>query len=75
MTFLRARDALLASAVIPRRRRAISLIRFSTPQQALGDSARRQDERAFAYCEANNLELAETIRDEGKSGLHGIHRK
>ena len=75
MTTLKTRRALLASADSPRRRRAISLIRFSTPQQALGDSARRQDERAVAYCEANNLELVETIRDEGKSGLHGIHRK
>lgn len=75
MTTLKTRRALLASADSPRRRRAISLIRFSTPQQALGDSARRQYERAVAYCEANNLELVETIRDEGKSGLHGIHRK
>jgi len=75
MAPLKTRDALLASAAVPRRRWAISLIRFSTPQQALGDSARRQYERAVAYCEANNLELVETIRDEGKSGLHGIHRK
>ena len=75
MTTLKTRGTLPASAVVPRRRRAISLIRFSTPRQALGDSARRQYERAVAYCEANNLELVETIRDEGMSGLHGIHRK
>ena len=32
-------------------------------------------DRSVAYCEANNLELIETIRDEGLSGYHGVHRK
>jgi DNA invertase Pin-like site-specific DNA recombinase len=73
MTTLKSRDTLLAP--IPQRRKAFSLIRFSTPQQALGDSARRQYDRTVTYCEANNLELVETIRDEGMSGLHGVHRK
>ena len=40
MTTLKTRRALLASADSPRRRRAISLIRFSTPQQALGGSVK-----------------------------------
>jgi DNA invertase Pin-like site-specific DNA recombinase len=56
-------------------RPAYSLIRFSTPQQALGDSLRRQLERTRQYCEKNDLTLVESIRDEGKSGYHGVHRK
>jgi DNA invertase Pin-like site-specific DNA recombinase len=59
----------------PQRRKAYSLIRFSTPQQALGDSARRQYAATLAYCVSHNLELLETVRDEGKSGLHGVHRR
>jgi hypothetical protein len=54
----------------PQRREAYSLVRFSTPQQALGDGARRQYARTIAYCEEHNLELVETIRDEGMSGFH-----
>jgi hypothetical protein len=45
------------------RRKAYSLIRFGIPQQALGDSARRQYDRAVAFCEAHNIVLVETIRD------------
>jgi DNA invertase Pin-like site-specific DNA recombinase len=73
MTTLKSPTELLLAA--PQRRKAYSLVRFSTPQQALGDSARRQYARTIAYCEEHNLELVETIRDEGMSGFHGIHRK
>jgi DNA invertase Pin-like site-specific DNA recombinase len=41
----------------------------------LGDSLRRQLDGTTAYCTANNLELVETIRDEGFSGYHATHRR
>jgi hypothetical protein len=56
-------------------RLAYSLVRFSTPQQALGDSKRRQLEATAAFCVANTLDLVESILDEGLSGYHGVHRK
>lgn len=37
--------------------KAYSYIRFSSPEQAKGDSYRRQREAAEAYCQANGLEL------------------
>jgi DNA invertase Pin-like site-specific DNA recombinase len=53
-------------------RRAISYARFSTGEQADGDSARRQLALARAYCERNNLELDErTYADFGVSGWTG----
>lgn len=54
---------------------AYSYIRFSTPQQKLGDSLRRQVERTAAYCAEHGLTLDESLRDEGLSGYHGMHRK
>jgi DNA invertase Pin-like site-specific DNA recombinase len=54
---------------------AFSYIRFSTPQQKLGDSLRRQVERTAAYCSEHHLRLDESLRDEGLSGYHGQHRK
>jgi len=38
---------------------AYSYIRFSTPDQALGDSERRQLDEAKAYCKQHGLRLSE----------------
>ncbi|WP_347363260.1 recombinase family protein [Vibrio vulnificus] len=55
---------------------AYSYIRFSSPEQAKGDSYRRQTEQARLYCERNNLELADfTLKDLGVSAYHGNHVK
>ena len=54
---------------------AFSYIRFSSPQQRLGDSLRRQVERTAGTCAENHLHLDESLRDEGLSGYHGEHRK
>jgi DNA invertase Pin-like site-specific DNA recombinase len=69
---IRKPKAVLVSAAPPL---AYSLVRFSTPQQAEGDSLRRQIDRTRKYCEAHNLTLIESIVDEGMSGYHGVHRK
>src|SRR5690348_4315741 len=52
---------------------AYSYIRFSHPQQAAGDSLRRQTERAEAYCARKGLTLdtALTLRDLGVSAWQG----
>jgi DNA invertase Pin-like site-specific DNA recombinase len=55
--------------------RVYSYIRFSTPEQKLGDSERRQLELAEEFAAEEGLELDETLRDEGLSGYHGTHRK
>lgn len=57
--------------------RVYSYIRFSTPEQALGDSERRQLAQAEAYAKRLKLPFDETLRllDRGKSGYHGVHRK
>ncbi len=49
--------------------RAISYIRFSTPEQALGNSEERQVEKAEEYCAAHGLTLAkeDVLRDLGLS--------
>ena len=54
---------------------AFSYIRFSSPQQKLGDSLRRQLERTAHYCAAHGLKLDESLRDEGYSAFSGTHRK
>jgi DNA invertase Pin-like site-specific DNA recombinase len=53
--------------------KAISYLRFSTPQQALGNSTERQLKAARDYCARNGLELDEdlSIADEGLSGYKG----
>lgn len=52
--------------------KAYSYVRFSTLDQAGGDSLRRQTERAKAYAEAHGLELdGSTYRDLGVSGFRG----
>jgi len=48
-------------------------VRFSHPNQRLGDSARRQFERAQEYCRLHGLTLDVTLRDEGKSAYKGDH--
>lgn len=54
--------------------RAYSYIRFSTPEQRLGDSLRRQLEAARNFAAENNLVLDESLRDEGISAFSGRNR-
>jgi DNA invertase Pin-like site-specific DNA recombinase len=57
---------------MPSRPIAFSYIRFSTPQQELGDSERRQVETTRAYAETNGFALDESIEvDRGLSGYTG----
>jgi DNA invertase Pin-like site-specific DNA recombinase len=53
--------------------KAYSYLRFSTPEQAAGDSFRRQSEMAAAYAAKNGLELDTelTFRDLGVSAFRG----
>ncbi|NBB32963.1 recombinase family protein [Pseudomonas sp. BC115LW] len=57
--------------------RAYSYIRFSSPEQAKGDSYRRQRAAAEAYCAENGLELADTkdylFFDSGRSAYKAEH--
>jgi DNA invertase Pin-like site-specific DNA recombinase len=55
--------------------RAYSYTRFSTPEQAQGDSARRQIELAEHYAARHGLTLDDTLRlsDEGVSGFRGAN--
>jgi DNA invertase Pin-like site-specific DNA recombinase len=52
---------------------AYSYIRFSSPEQAKGDSLRRQTERAEEYCRRRGwtLDTTLTLRDLGVSAFHG----
>jgi DNA invertase Pin-like site-specific DNA recombinase len=52
---------------------AYSYIRFSSKQQADGDSLRRQTEKAAAYCHRHgwNLDTALNLRDLGVSAFRG----
>lgn len=54
-----------------------SYSRFSTPEQAAGDSERRQYDAAKKYADENGLVFDESLRmtDRGLSGYHGVHRK
>jgi DNA invertase Pin-like site-specific DNA recombinase len=56
---------------------AYSYIRFSHPDQAKGDSVRRQTEQAREWCKRHGLRLDEntTLRDLGKSAYTGEHRR
>jgi DNA invertase Pin-like site-specific DNA recombinase len=58
-------------------RRVYSYIRFSTPEQALGGSERRQLKNAEAWAKQHGHELDTTLRliDRGKSGRSGEHRR
>lgn len=57
--------------------KAYSYIRFSSPEQARGNSYKRQREAAERYCEENGLELASTNEytffDAGRSAFKGKH--
>ncbi len=55
--------------------KAYSYVRFSTPDQAKGDSARRQVAAAKAFAEANGLILDDAMTDAGLSAYHGQHRE
>lgn len=57
--------------------KAYSYIRFSSPDQAKGDSYRRQREAAEKYCALNGLDLISSkdylFFDKGKSAYKGRH--
>lgn len=55
--------------------RAFSYTRFSTPEQATGDSLRRQTELAEQYCARHGLTLdaSLTLHDAGVSGYRGLN--
>lgn len=57
----------------PAKPRAYSYLRFSTPEQAKGDSQRRQAEAAARYSEQHGLELDQTLtfQDLGISAYRG----
>lgn len=54
-------------------RRAYSYLRFSHPNQAKGDSVRRQEEWTLAICQRHGWCLDDTLQfaDRGKSAFHG----
>jgi DNA invertase Pin-like site-specific DNA recombinase len=56
---------------------AYSYVRFSTPEQAKGDSLRRQTESAADWCKRHRaaLDTATTLHDLGKSAYTGGHRQ
>lgn len=55
---------------------AFSYIRFSTPEQKMGDSLRRQTEATKAWCERNKatLDTSREWHDKGRSAFKGGHR-
>lgn len=56
---------------------AYSYLRFSSPQQAAGDSVRRQVEKTAQWCQRNKVELDSSmkLRDEGVSAFKGKNRE
>lgn len=54
--------------------RVYSYVRFSTPEQELGDSERRQVDKAKAWAVRKGLTFDESLSDRGLSGFHGVHR-
>jgi DNA invertase Pin-like site-specific DNA recombinase len=56
---------------------AYSYVRFSTPEQAEGDSLRRQTAAAAAWCARHKviLDTSTTLHDLGRSAYTGAHRK
>ncbi|MCH7834064.1 MAG: recombinase family protein [Proteobacteria bacterium] len=65
-----------SAGIRPIRPQAYSYIRFSSPEQAKGDSRRRQVEASRAYAEEHGLHLDEslTMQDTGISAFKGLHR-
>lgn len=55
--------------------RAYSYVRFSSPEQATGDSLRRQTDAARRYAAANGFELDDSLnlQDLGRSAYAGHH--
>lgn len=53
---------------------AYSYIRFSTPEQAKGDSLRRQLENARKFAAEHGLTLDESLKDEGISAYRGNNK-
>lgn len=54
--------------------RAYSYIRFSSPEQARGDSLRRQTLKAEEWCKSRGITLDDTLRDLGISAFKGANR-
>lgn len=54
--------------------KAYSYIRFSTPEQAQGDSLRRQTAKAEAWARERGLTLDNSLHDLGVSAYHGANR-
>lgn len=56
---------------------AYSYLRFSSPQQATGDSIRRQLEKTEDWCRRNKVQLDQSmsLRDEGVSAYKRKHRE
>lgn len=67
----------MTDPALPIRPKAYSYIRFSTPKQALGDSHRRQTERAESYAASKGLELDTELKltDLGVSAYRNKHAK
>src|SRR5690606_26294712 len=53
---------------------AYSYIRFSSPEQARGDSLRRQTAKAEEWCAKRGIVLDDTLRDLGVSAFRGANR-
>ncbi|WP_084438232.1 recombinase family protein [Shinella sp. HZN7] len=54
--------------------KAYSYVRYSTPEQAQGDSLRRQTAKAEAWAIERGLTLDDSLRDLGISAYHGANR-
>lgn len=53
--------------------KAYSYIRFSTPEQARGDSLRRQVEQAEKWAAEHKIQIDESLREFGVSAHRGAH--
>jgi DNA invertase Pin-like site-specific DNA recombinase len=67
----------MTQPVLDQRVKAFSYIRFSTPQQALGDSLKRQSDKAAKYAAEHGLTLDTELKltDAGVSGYRGANSK
>ncbi|MGI4953220.1 MAG: recombinase family protein [Janthinobacterium lividum] len=67
----------LQQGIVGMRGVAYSYLRFSTPEQAMGDSRRRQLSLAESYAKQNNLLLDKGLnfRDLGVSAFRGKNAK
>jgi DNA invertase Pin-like site-specific DNA recombinase len=54
---------------------AFSYIRFSSPEQAKGDSFRRQSEKAKKWADDNGYTIKKSLKDLGVSGFRGENAK